>query len=38
MTPPTGAQISHAAGFTPAQQTAVLHFLPDGDLEEIRPN
>lgn len=35
---PTGAQISHAAGFTPAQQTAVLHFLPDGDLEEIRPS
>lgn len=35
---PTGAQISHAAGFSPAQQTAVLRFLPDGDLEEIRPN
>ncbi|OSI65038.1 hypothetical protein BSZ21_21905 [Bradyrhizobium canariense] len=35
---PTGAQISHAAGFAPAQQAVVLHFLPDGDLEDIRPN
>jgi hypothetical protein len=35
---PSGNQISHAAGFTPAQQTAVLHFLLNGDLEEIRPN
>jgi len=35
---PTGAQISHAAGFTFAQQAVVLHFLPDGDLEDIRPN
>jgi hypothetical protein len=34
---PTGAQISHAAGFTPAQQATVLHFLPDGELEDIRP-
>ncbi|MCP3371616.1 multiubiquitin domain-containing protein [Bradyrhizobium cajani] len=35
---PTGAQITHAAGFTAAQQATVLHFLPDGELEEIRPN
>ena len=35
---PTGSQISHAAGFAPAQQTAVLRFTTDGDLEEIRPN
>jgi hypothetical protein len=35
---PTGAQISHAAGFTPAKQAVVLHFLPDGDLADIRPN
>lgn len=35
---PTGAQIAHAAGFSPAQQATVLHFLPDGTLEEIRPN
>jgi hypothetical protein len=34
---PTGAQIAHAAGFTPAQQATVLHFLPDGELEDIRP-
>lgn len=37
-TTPTGAQISHAAGFAPVQQTAVLQFLADGDLAEIRPN
>jgi hypothetical protein len=35
---PTGAQISHAAGFAPAQGAVVLHFLPDGDLEDISPN
>ena len=35
---PSGAQIAHAAGFAPAQQATVLHFLPDGELEEIRPN
>ncbi len=35
---PTGAQIAHAAGFTPAQQATVLHFLADGELEDIRPN
>jgi hypothetical protein len=34
---PTGAQIARAAGFTPAQQATVLHFLPDGELEDIRP-
>jgi hypothetical protein len=35
---PTGAQISRAAGFTPAQQAVVLQFLPDGDLEDIAPS
>ncbi|WP_315837525.1 multiubiquitin domain-containing protein [Bradyrhizobium prioriisuperbiae] len=35
---PSGTQISRGAGFSPAQQTAVLQFHPDGDLEEIRPN
>jgi hypothetical protein len=35
---PTGAQIAAAAGFTPAQQATVLHWLPDGSLEEIRPD
>lgn len=34
---PTGAQISEVAGFKPAQQATVLHFLPDGELEDIRP-
>jgi E2/UBC family protein E/multiubiquitin len=34
---PTGAQIGHAAGFTPAQQATVMHFLPDGELEDVRP-
>ncbi|WP_315750675.1 MULTISPECIES: multiubiquitin domain-containing protein [unclassified Bradyrhizobium] len=35
---PTGAQISRAAGFTPAQQAVVLQFLPDGGLEDIAPS
>ena len=35
---PTGAQIADAAGFTAAQQATVLHFLPNGELEEIRLN
>lgn len=35
---PTGVQISRAAGFTPAQQAAVLQFLPDGGLEDIAPS
>lgn len=34
---PTGAQIARAAGFSPAQSAIVLQFLPDGLLEEIRP-
>jgi hypothetical protein len=34
---PTGSQISEVAGFTPARQATVLHFLPDGELEDIRP-
>lgn len=34
---PTGAQLAEAAGFKPAQQATVLHFLPDGELEDIRP-
>lgn len=35
---PTGAQIARAAGFTAAQQATVLHFLPDGELEDVHPN
>lgn len=34
---PTGSQLAQAAGFKPAQQATVLHFLPDGELEDIRP-
>ncbi|MCP3439793.1 multiubiquitin domain-containing protein [Bradyrhizobium sp. CCGUVB14] len=34
---PTGEQLALAAGFKPAQQATVLHFLPDGELEDIRP-
>jgi hypothetical protein len=34
---PTGTQIAEAAGFGPEQQATVLHFLPDGELEDIRP-
>src|SRR5579862_7923726 len=33
---PTGNQIAEAARFLPEQQAAVLHFLPDGELEDIR--
>ena len=35
---PTGAQIAHAAGFAASQQATVMHLLPDGELEEVRPN
>lgn len=35
---PSAAQIAHAAGFSPAQQATVLHFLPDGELEEVLQN
>jgi hypothetical protein len=35
---PTGEQLARAAGFKPAQQATVLHFLPDGELEDIRPS
>lgn len=31
-------QIAQAAGFSSTQQATVLHFLPDGEMEEIRPN
>lgn len=34
---PTGAQLAAGAGFRPAQQATVLHFLPSGELEDIRP-
>ncbi len=35
---PTGAQIAAAAGFNPAQQASVLLLLPNGELEDIRPD
>ncbi|MEW6453895.1 MAG: multiubiquitin domain-containing protein [Pseudomonadota bacterium] len=35
---PTGAQLAAAAGFKPAQQATVLHMLPNGELEDIRPD
>ncbi len=35
---PTGAQIACAAGFNPGQQASVLLLLPNGDLEDIRPD
>lgn len=35
---PTGLQLAEAAGFKPSQQATVLHFLPDGELEDIRPD
>lgn len=34
---PTGAQLAEAAGFKSSQQATVLHFLADGELEDIRP-
>lgn len=34
---PTGAQIANACGFTPSQQVTILHWLPDGNFEDIRP-
>jgi hypothetical protein len=34
---PTGEQLARAAGFKPAQPATVLHFLQDGELEDIRP-
>lgn len=35
---PTGAQIASAAGYSDAQVVTVLHLLPNGELEDIRPN
>lgn len=35
---PTGAQLADAAGFTPGQVATVLQFLPNGELEDIRPD
>ena len=35
---PTGQQLSAAAGFKPAQQATVLQMLPNGELEDIRPD
>lgn len=35
---PTGLQISAASGFKPDQLPVVLMLLPDGSLEDIRPN
>jgi hypothetical protein len=34
---PTGEQLAKAAGFEPARLATVLHFLADGELEDIRP-
>jgi hypothetical protein len=35
---PTGAQLAAAAGFKPAQQATVLHMLPSGEWEDVRPD
>lgn len=37
-TTPTGAQIASVAGFNPGQQAAVLMLLPNGELEDLRPD
>lgn len=34
---PTGSQLAVAAGFKAADGVSVLHFLPTGELEDIRP-
>jgi hypothetical protein len=34
---PTGSQIASACGFTPSQQVTILHWLPDGNFEDVRP-
>lgn len=34
---PTGEQVAAAAGFNSVQRVSVLQFLPNGDLEDIRP-
>lgn len=34
---PTGAQLAAAAGFKSADDVSVLQFLPNGELEDIRP-
>ncbi|WP_215779869.1 multiubiquitin domain-containing protein [Paludibacterium sp. B53371] len=35
---PTGQQLATAAGFKPTQSPTVLHVLPNGELEDIRPD
>ncbi|WP_237902884.1 multiubiquitin domain-containing protein [Enterobacter hormaechei] len=35
---PNGSQISAASGFKPDQMPVVLMFLPNGSLEDIRPD
>jgi len=35
---PTGEQLAAAAGFEPVRQATVLHFLPNGELKDIRPD
>ncbi len=35
---PTGAQIVSAAGYSDAQVVTVLHLLPNGELEDVRPS
>ncbi|TAL35810.1 MAG: hypothetical protein EPN98_05940 [Phenylobacterium sp.] len=35
---PTGAQIASVAGVKPNQEATVLQFLPNGELEDIRPD
>lgn len=34
---PTGAQVASAAGYSDTQVVTVLHLLPNGELEDIRP-
>lgn len=34
---PTGSQIAAAAGFKPNQHVTVLRYLPNGELEDLRP-
>lgn len=34
---PTGAQVADSAGFSDSQAATVLHMLPNGELEDIRP-
>lgn len=34
---PTGAQVAGAAGYSDPEEATVLHLLPNGELEDIRP-